>query len=53
MPGKESNRRDTLDNFLDILAVRLPALADSLTETYFHTTEAPHQLVQLRSRSNT
>jgi uncharacterized circularly permuted ATP-grasp superfamily protein/uncharacterized alpha-E superfamily protein len=52
-PNKESNRRDTLDNFLDILAVRLPALADSLTVAYFHTTKAPHQLVQLRSRSTT
>ena len=51
--NEETDRRDTLENFLGILATRLPALSDALTATYFYTTEAPQQLVQLRSRPET
>jgi uncharacterized alpha-E superfamily protein len=47
---EKSNRRETLDNFLNVLSTRLPALSDALTATYFRTTETPHQLVQLRTR---
>jgi uncharacterized alpha-E superfamily protein len=44
-----SNRRDTLDNFLNVLVSRLSSMSDTLTVTYFRTVETPHQLVQLRS----
>ena len=49
--GDKSNKRETLENFLNVLATRLPALSDALTSAYFRTTETPHQLVSLRSRS--
>jgi uncharacterized circularly permuted ATP-grasp superfamily protein/uncharacterized alpha-E superfamily protein len=45
-----TKRRETLENFLNVLSSRLPALSDALTATYFRTTEAPHQLLQLRTR---
>lgn len=48
--NEETGRRDTLENFLGVLHMRLPALSDALTTTYFRTTEQPHQLVQLRTR---
>jgi uncharacterized circularly permuted ATP-grasp superfamily protein/uncharacterized alpha-E superfamily protein len=46
-----TSRRETLENFLNVLGSRLPALSDALTATYFRTTEAPHQLLQLRTRT--
>ena len=46
----DSGRRETLENFLNVLNTRLPALSDALTSTYFRTAETPHQLVSLRSR---
>jgi uncharacterized alpha-E superfamily protein len=49
--NEKSERRETLDNFLNVLNVRLPALSDALTVTYFRATETPHQLVRLRARS--
>lgn len=51
MPDESTGRRETLDGFLQVLVTRLPALSDALTNTYFRTTAPPHQLVQLRSRS--
>jgi uncharacterized circularly permuted ATP-grasp superfamily protein/uncharacterized alpha-E superfamily protein len=45
----ESNRRETLETFLNVLTTRLPALSDVLTATYFRVAETPHQLVKLRS----
>jgi uncharacterized alpha-E superfamily protein len=51
LANEESNRRETLENFLNVLNTRLPALSNALTATYFRVTETPHQLVQLRSRS--
>jgi uncharacterized circularly permuted ATP-grasp superfamily protein/uncharacterized alpha-E superfamily protein len=45
-----TKRRETLENFLNVLSSRLPALSDALTATYFRATEAPHQLLQLRTR---
>ena len=51
LADKDSNKRETLDNFLNVLSARLPALSDALTATYFRVTETPHQLVQLRTRS--
>jgi uncharacterized alpha-E superfamily protein len=47
--NKKTIRRDTLDNFLNVLVTRLTTLSDSLTATYFRTAATPHQLVQLRS----
>jgi uncharacterized alpha-E superfamily protein len=47
--GDNAIRRDTLDNFLGVLATRMTSLSDVLTVTYFRTTETPHQLVRLRS----
>jgi uncharacterized circularly permuted ATP-grasp superfamily protein/uncharacterized alpha-E superfamily protein len=47
--NEKTIRRDTLDNFLNVLVSRLTALSDSLTATYFRTAATPHQLVQLRS----
>jgi uncharacterized circularly permuted ATP-grasp superfamily protein/uncharacterized alpha-E superfamily protein len=44
-------RRNTLDNFLGVLATRMTSLSDVLTATYFRTAEMPHQLVRLRSGS--
>ena len=41
-------RRDTLDNFLNVLASRMTSLSDMLTATYFRSAETPHQLVRLR-----
>lgn len=49
--SEESNRRETLENFLNVLNTRLPTLSDALTATYFRVTETPHQLVQLRTRT--
>ncbi len=51
VPDDKSARRETLDHFLDVLNARLPALSDALTATYFRSAAPPHQLVQLRSRS--
>jgi uncharacterized circularly permuted ATP-grasp superfamily protein/uncharacterized alpha-E superfamily protein len=51
MAQETTNSRETLDNFLNVLTVRLPALSDALTATYFRVTEMPHQLVQLRTRA--
>jgi uncharacterized alpha-E superfamily protein len=51
LANDESNRRETLENFLNVLNSRLPALSDALTTTYFRVTETPHQLVQLRTRT--
>jgi uncharacterized alpha-E superfamily protein len=51
LANDESNRRETLEHFLNVLSSRLPALSDALTTTYFRVTEAPHQLVQLRTRT--
>ena len=48
-----SGRRETLQTFLDVLNARLPALSDALTASYFRVAETPHQLVQLRTRSQT
>jgi len=48
-PNEETQRRETLENFLGVLNSRLPALSDALTATYFRTAETPHQLVSLRS----
>jgi len=48
-----TKRRETLENFLNVLSARLPALSDALTATYFRATEAPHQLLQLRTRQDT
>ena len=45
-----SGRRETLEQFLNVLAARLPALSDALTVTYFRVAEQPHQLVQMRTR---
>ena len=50
LADEDSNKRETLDNFLNVLSTRLPALSDALTATYFRVTETPHQLVQLRTR---
>jgi uncharacterized circularly permuted ATP-grasp superfamily protein/uncharacterized alpha-E superfamily protein len=47
----ESAKRETLDNFLNVLNSRLPALSDVLTAAYFRVSETPHQLVQLRTRA--
>lgn len=44
----DSDRRDTLENFLSILITRMSALSDALTSSYFRTSETPHQLVALR-----
>jgi len=52
LANEDSNQRETLENFLNVLNIRLPALSDALTATYFRVTEKPHQLVQLRSRSD-
>ena len=49
-PTEKSLRREVLDNFLSALATRLPALSDALASTYFRAMEAPHQLVQFRTR---
>jgi uncharacterized alpha-E superfamily protein len=50
--ANESNdKRETLNNFLEVLTARLPAISNALTATYFRSAEIPHQLVQLRSRS--
>ena len=46
----KTGRRETLENFLNVLSTRVPALSDALTETYFRTTELPHQLAPLRTR---
>jgi uncharacterized circularly permuted ATP-grasp superfamily protein/uncharacterized alpha-E superfamily protein len=46
----KTGRRETLGNFLNVLSTRVPALSDALTETYFRTTELPHQLAPLRTR---
>jgi uncharacterized alpha-E superfamily protein len=51
LANEDSNRRETLENFLNVLNTRLPALSDALTATYFRVTDTPHQLVQLRTRS--
>jgi uncharacterized circularly permuted ATP-grasp superfamily protein/uncharacterized alpha-E superfamily protein len=48
--NEDSGRRETLENFLNVLNTRLPALSDALTSTYFRTAETPHQLISLRSR---
>ncbi len=48
--NEDSGRRETLENFLNVLNTRLPALSNALTSTYFRTAETPHQLVSLRSR---
>ena len=48
--NEDTGRRETLENFLNVLNTRLPALSDALTRTYFRTAETPHQLVSLRSR---
>ena len=50
MANEKSNRRETLENFLEVLSARLPAMSDALTATYFRTGELPHQLAPLRSR---
>ena len=50
LADEKSNKRETLENFLNVLVTRLPALSDALTATYFRATETPHQLVQLRTR---
>jgi len=50
LADEKSNKRETLENFLNVLGTRLPALSDALTMTYFRVTETPHQLVQLRTR---
>ncbi len=50
--GEDRLSRDTLDNFLNVLFSRLPALSDALTATYFRTAATPHQLVQLRTRGS-
>jgi len=47
----ESGRRETLENFLNVLSTRVPALSDAITDTYFRTTELPHQLAPLRTRT--
>jgi uncharacterized alpha-E superfamily protein len=47
----ETSRRETLETFLNVLATRLPVLSDTLTATYFRVAETPHQLVQLRTRT--
>jgi uncharacterized alpha-E superfamily protein len=39
-------RRELLEQFLDVLSTRLPALSDALTEAYFRTAETPHQLLR-------
>ena len=49
MLDEESGRREALENFLNVLNTRLPALSDALTATYFRTAETPHQLISLRS----
>ncbi len=49
-PNEEAIRRDTLANFLNVLATRLPAISEALTATYFRTAATPHQLVRLRSK---
>jgi uncharacterized circularly permuted ATP-grasp superfamily protein/uncharacterized alpha-E superfamily protein len=49
MPSETIARRETLEHFLGVLNERLPALSDALTATYFRAAETPHQLVQLRS----
>jgi uncharacterized circularly permuted ATP-grasp superfamily protein/uncharacterized alpha-E superfamily protein len=49
--NEASNRRETLETFLKVLSTRLPALSDALSAAYFRATETPHQLVQLRTRS--
>jgi uncharacterized circularly permuted ATP-grasp superfamily protein/uncharacterized alpha-E superfamily protein len=46
-----TRQRETLENFLNVLNSRLPALSDVLTATYFRVSETPHQLVQLRTRA--
>lgn len=48
--NEDTGRRETLENFLNVLNTRLPALSDALTSTYFRTAETPHQLVSLRGR---
>lgn len=48
--NQATNRRDTLETFLNVLNTRLPALSDALTASYFRVAETPHQLVQLRTR---
>jgi len=53
LANEELNRRETLENFLNVLNTRLPALSDALTASYFRVTETPHQLVQLRTRTET
>jgi len=51
LANDESEKRETLDHFLNVLNSRLPALSDVLTATYFRVSETPHQLVQLRTRA--
>ena len=51
LANDESGTRETLEHFLNVLSSRLPALSDALTTTYFRVTETPHQLVQLRTRT--
>jgi uncharacterized circularly permuted ATP-grasp superfamily protein/uncharacterized alpha-E superfamily protein len=48
--NEESERRETLENFLKVLSTRLHTLSDALTATYFRSAETPHQLISLRSR---
>lgn len=50
LADEKTRRRETLDNFLNVLSTRLPALSDALTATYFRSAETPHQLAPLRSR---
>jgi uncharacterized alpha-E superfamily protein len=47
----ESGRREILDQFLAVLATRLPALSDALTAAYFRAAETPHQLLRQRPRT--
>ena len=47
----ESGRREILDQFLVVLATRLPALSDALTAAYFRAAETPHQLLRQRPRA--
>ena len=46
----ESRRREVLDQFLEVLAQRLPALSGTLTDIYFRAAETPHQLLRQRTR---
>jgi uncharacterized circularly permuted ATP-grasp superfamily protein/uncharacterized alpha-E superfamily protein len=42
----DSKRREVLDQFLTVLAARLPALSDALTAAYFRAAETPQQLIR-------